>query len=467
VNHDDDLARLRRQLRAMAAVNNHLRVQLDALRDADGGSSAVPAEPSPPAARLRSAARRAEIASEWTPALVADGPDRRAQDPFVVSRADRSVYVVEGPTRRRLTVTLLAPALEQLYGARRSIDDDAFHQLSEGPPVEVLEGPTGAPFVIVGGRRLALRGLGLPHGVDQAVVDALPEGPQLDVAGALVPRRATNPTDWVAALVDATATDDAHLAVSPDGTTLLVEGRRRRPIRARVLIPALETAIGPRRPIDDAALAALDEGPPVEVLEGRSGLPFVVVGGRRLPVTGLPLPHPIDRSALDGLPEGPTLDAPAALLPRRGNAAGAWLAGLSASATATDRSAEIVTRPDGSVHLRDGAAHRKITSGLLLPALEERYGARRPATEPELEAWVEGPPVEILEARTGLPFVVIGGVRVPIRNLPLPHPVGASTLDGLPEGPALDISRSPRAPARSGGSTGKLKDIVRDAGRRR
>jgi hypothetical protein len=398
---------------------------------------------------------------------VADAPGHRSEDPHLVSRADRSVYVVEGTTRRRLAVTLLTPALEQVYGARRAIDDDAFHELTEGPPVEVLEGPSGPPFVVVGGRRLALRGLGLPHGADQSVVDALPEGPQLDVAGATLARRAAVPTDWVAPLTDGSPADDAHLAVAPDGTIVVVEGRRRRAIRARVLIPALETAIGPRRPIADADLDALEEGPPVELLEGRSALPFVVVGGRRLPVTGLPLPHPIERSALDALPEGPTLDVAAAVLPRRGNAAGPWLAGLSASATAADRSTEIVTRPDGSVHLRDGAAHRKITSGLLLPALEDRYGPRRPATEQELEAWVEGPPVEILEARTGLPFVVVAGVRVPIRNLPLPHPVGASTLDGLPEGPPLDVARSTRATPRTGGSAGKLKDLVRDAGRRR
>lgn len=464
MNHDDDLARLRRQLRAMAAVNEHLRVQLDALRAA--AADTAPETPRP-AARLRSAARRAEIAAGWTPSLVADAPERRGQDPVVVTRADRALYVIEGDIRRRLAITLLAPALEQVYGARRPISDDDFEQLAEGPPVEVLEGPTGAPFVVVGGRRLGLRGLGLPHGVDQTVVDALPEGPQLDVSGAVVARRATAATDWVTPLADPGAEHDAHLAVAPDGTVLVVEGSRRRTVRARMLLPALETAIGPRRPIDEAELAALEEGPPVEVLEGRTGLPFVVVGGRRLPVTGLPLPHPIEHSALDTLPEGPTLDPPAALLPRRGNAAAAWLADLSASATATDRSAEVVTRPDGSVHLRDGAAHRKITSGLLLPALEDRYGARRPATERELGAWVDGPPVEILEGRTGLPFVVIGGIRVPIRNLPLPHPVGASTLDGLPEGPPLDVARSPRAAARPSGSAGKLVRATAEAIRRK
>ncbi len=470
MNHDDDLARLRRQLRAMAAVNEHLRVQLDALRAAAPGAGrgavgGALADAPPPPPRLRSAARRAEIAGEWVPALVADAPEHRSADPVLVSRPDRALYLVEGTTRRRLTVTLLAPAIEQVYGERRPIDDDEFHQLTEGPPVEVLEGPTGAPFVVLGGRRLAVRGIGLPHGVDQTVVDALPEGPQLDVAAAVVPRRAMVAADWVGPLVDGPSELDAHVAVGPDGAMLVVEGRLRRAVRARLLLPALEVALGPRRPIAEPDLAALEEGPPVELIEGRAGLPFVVVGGRRLPVTGLPLPFPVERSALDTLPQGPTLDVTTALIPRRANVAGAWLAQL--GLPAADRSAEVVTRPDGSVHVRDGACFRAVTSGLLLAALEERYGTRRPATDDELASWTDGPPVEILEAATGAPFVVIGGVRLPIRNLPLPNPIGASTLDGLPEGPPLDIARARPAPAKGGGSggaggaAGKLKDRLR------
>ncbi|MGZ4693997.1 MAG: hypothetical protein ACXWA3_10255, partial [Acidimicrobiales bacterium] len=115
MNHDDDLARLRRQLRAMAAVNEHLRVQLDALRATGATTGTAPvrgamADPPPPPPRLRSAARRSEIAGDWVPALVADAPERRAGDPVVVSRDDRAVYVIEGTVRRRLTITLLAPA---------------------------------------------------------------------------------------------------------------------------------------------------------------------------------------------------------------------------------------------------------------------------------------------------------------------------------------------------------------------
>ncbi len=439
MNHDDDLARLRRQLRAMAAVNEHLRVQLDALRAATGD---VVADVPPPPARLRSAARRAEIAADWTPSLVAEAAEHRAEDPVVVMRADRAVYVVEGSTRRRLAVTLLAPALEQIYGARRLIDDDAFHQLTEGPPIEVLEGPTGPPFVVVGGRRLILRGVGLPHGVDQSVVDALPEGPPLDVATAVVPRRATVATEWVAPLADAPSTPGARLVTTPEGVAV-VEGHLRRPVRAGLLLPALEVALGQHRPITTAELDELDEGPPVEVLEGRRGQPFVVVDGHRLPVIGLPLPHPIEHSRLDGLPEGPRLDLPAAVQSRRANAAGAWLSAL--TGPAPDRRPELVDSADGTAYVRDGDRFRPVTSGLLLAALDEQFGPRRPATEDEQAAWELGPPVEVLERTSGLPFVVIGAVRIPIRNLPLPNPVRASALDGLPEGPPVDITAPQRA----------------------
>jgi len=81
---------------------------------------------------------------------------------------------------------------------------------------------------------------------------------------------------------------------------------------------------------------------------------------------------------------------------------------------------------------------------MLLAALEPRYGPRRPATDDELAAWTPGPPVELLEGPKGLPFVVIGSVRIPIRNLPLTHPVRASALDGLPEGPPLDMAEPQR-----------------------
>jgi hypothetical protein len=427
----------------MAAVNEHLRVQLDALREelADTGTDPVLAtRPPAPSAPLRPPTRRAQVAVDWVDALVADAADRRTTDPVVVSRADRSVYVVEGTVRRRVGASLVTVALEALYGERRPITDADFHELTEGPPVEILEGPTGGPFVVAGGRRLAVRGLSLPHPVDQGVLDALPEGPPIDLGRASSPRRSKVAADWVASLTVARDDDPApggHLATTPDGAVVVVEGRLRRAVPAGLLVPALESVLGEAHPSSNEELDELEEGAPVEVLEGRSGLPFVVVGGRRLPVAGLPLPFPVERSPLDGLPEGPTLDTPAALQPRRAHAVAAWLGPLVDAAT--DEPPAIVT-DEGKAYVREGAVFRRINAGLLTPALERRLGPRRPVTDEERAAWVEGPPVEVIEGLTGPPFVVVGGVRVPVRNLPVPHPVRASALDGLPEGPAIDVT---------------------------
>jgi hypothetical protein len=217
VNRDDDLARLRRQLRAMAAVNEHLRVQLDALRAASSGTAADP-PPSAPSPRLRSAGRRADIASDWTPTRTT--PPGGPRDPVVVSRADLGLRG-RGHGARRLSVTLLAPPSSRSTApAGRSTT--AFHQLTEGPPVEGAGGPERAA---VRGRRWPPPGaarLRAPHGVDQALVGALPEGPH---SRWLAPpcRRATVPTDWVAPLADGSAADGAHLAVTPDGTIVVVE----------------------------------------------------------------------------------------------------------------------------------------------------------------------------------------------------------------------------------------------------
>jgi hypothetical protein len=57
-----------------------------------------------------------------------------------------------------------------------------------GVPVEVLEGPSGPAFVIVGGTRCSLRGLPLPHPVSAEEMQRFPEGEGLDLATANVSR---------------------------------------------------------------------------------------------------------------------------------------------------------------------------------------------------------------------------------------------------------------------------------------
>jgi hypothetical protein len=130
---------------------------------------------------------------------------------------------------------------------------------------------------------------------------------------------------------------------------------------------------------------------------------------------------------------------------RRGSVGSAWLEQL-AAATAGD-TPFLARRPDGATFLIDGAYRRRIKAGLLTAALEERLGPRREATDEEFEQWPEGPPVEALEAPSGPPFIVIGGERVPLRGLPLTHPVSAEAA--APFRPGRELSLSPGGLARA------------------
>src|SRR4029077_7867055 len=99
----------------------------------------------------------------------------------------------------------------------------------------------------------------------------------------------------------------------------LVEGRLRRQIKAGLLFNAL-APVAPRREMTDDEIDGLEEGPPVEVLEGPSGPAFVVVGGRRLPLRGLPLPHPVSAEEMQFFPEGPELRVAVTSAPPPGRA---------------------------------------------------------------------------------------------------------------------------------------------------
>jgi hypothetical protein len=76
---------------------------------------------------------------------------------------------------------MLFVALEGVLGAAREVGDSELDRWNEGPPVEVLEAPSGAAFVIVAGRRLTLRGLPLPHPVTSEEMLRFPEGAELRV----------------------------------------------------------------------------------------------------------------------------------------------------------------------------------------------------------------------------------------------------------------------------------------------
>ncbi len=459
----DELQRLRRQLRAMASLNEQLRAQLEALSAETASSSATRgADPlQDPAAAplpLGAAPRRARRAQEWVAFEVRDDLDGAGDQAHLVSHPDDGLFLIDGGVRRRVRSGLLAPVLERLLGEAGPIDDETFSAWPEGPPVEVLEGPGGAPFVVVGSRRLPVSGLPLPHPVPAEVFDALVQGPTLDLVEGTGQRRAGEATGWADQLAPAGPSPTearARLVVGDDGI-FLVEGDTRRLVTSGLLVPALEQLLGGRRPEVDHELAGLAERPPLAVLEASSGPPFVVIEGKRLPLRGLPLPHPVISSSYDRLAEGPELDLVRSATVRRANEALGWLADAGGRPGAEPA---LVVDPDQAVWLVEDARRRRVSSPLLIAALEQLVGPRRRVDADQLGGWEEATPVEVLEGRTGPPFVVIGGSRHALRSLPVPFPVDEAGATRLPEGPPLDVLRA-IAPRRHDRTVGWLDELA-------
>lgn len=121
-----------------------------------------------------------------------------ADSPILARAADGTVYLIEGGKRRRVRSGLLAAALEPETGEPCDVTNEALQQWPEGVPVEPMREGVSAPFVVVGRRRLPLRGLPDFHPADPADLSQFHVGPALDVAAANVPRsrlnRASSPT---------------------------------------------------------------------------------------------------------------------------------------------------------------------------------------------------------------------------------------------------------------------------------
>jgi hypothetical protein len=177
VSTTNDEDRLRRHLQALAAVNRQLHAQV-----ADVAPN-----------------RRAPLAKEWLEQIRATPVPG---DPVLVRRAGRGVWVLEGGVRRPVRSGLLASALEQALGGVGTVTDAELDACAEGAPVEIFEAPTGPPFVIVGRRRLPVRGLPVPSPIAADDALAFPEGPELrlrtgpgpDVVGAKAVRELPLPT---------------------------------------------------------------------------------------------------------------------------------------------------------------------------------------------------------------------------------------------------------------------------------
>jgi hypothetical protein len=184
-------ARLQRHLRAMGVMNRQLQAQLDGGGGTAWGPSSgqdddlLATAGSASFGTSAAGARRAATAGGWLEqlAMSTDGAS-----PFLVRRRNGRAFLVEGGYRREIRSGVIAAALEEKFGTAREVKDTEFNRWADGVPVEVLEGPQGPPFVVVGARRLPLRGLPLPYPVSGDQMELFPKGPEVNVSAANVSR---------------------------------------------------------------------------------------------------------------------------------------------------------------------------------------------------------------------------------------------------------------------------------------
>lgn len=130
-------------------------------------------------------------------------------------------------------------------------------------------------------------------------------------------RRAERAKGWIEQLARAGRVGDASLVRDPTGLVHLLEGDLARPVRAGIIANGLEASLGPARPIGERDLATRTLGPPVEAFEGPDGAAFVVVGGQRRRLAGLPLTHRVTTAQATALPKGTAIDLAHANVSRR------------------------------------------------------------------------------------------------------------------------------------------------------
>lgn len=169
-----ELERLRRQLRAQSAVNRQLHAQLD------GGSVRIASRRGAGSGGAGSTLnlRRVTEGGSWLEQLQI----HRGGQPFLVQTPTQGMYAIDGDLRRQVKAGMLFAALTRVLGKPRQISDHDLERWSTGPPVEVLESDSGPAFLVIGGRRLPLRGLPLPYLVSKEDMLLFPEGEELNIA---------------------------------------------------------------------------------------------------------------------------------------------------------------------------------------------------------------------------------------------------------------------------------------------
>jgi hypothetical protein len=181
--------RLQRHVRAMGAVNRQLQAQLEGGRawaqPSAQGDVDLLTNPGGSSGAFIPGGRRVGTANAWIEQLTIGAEGRK---PFLVRLTNGRTFLIEGGYRRPVRSGLLAAALERTFGPRHDVPNDEGDRWTDGVPVEVLEGPHGPPFVITGGKRLALRGLPLPYPVSSEHMQLFPQGRDINVSEANVSR---------------------------------------------------------------------------------------------------------------------------------------------------------------------------------------------------------------------------------------------------------------------------------------
>jgi hypothetical protein len=121
-------------------------------------------------------------------------------------------------------------------------------------------------------------------------------------------RRAGAADAWLEQLAVSAEGHKPFLVRLANGKPFLIEGGYRREVPSALLISTLERVFGPCHTVSADEAKRWTDGVPVAVLEGPQGPPFVVVGGKRRSLRGLPVPYPVSPEQMQLLPQGRDLN---------------------------------------------------------------------------------------------------------------------------------------------------------------
>jgi hypothetical protein len=121
-------------------------------------------------------------------------------------------------------------------------------------------------------------------------------------------RRAGAANAWLEQLATSGEGHKPFLVRLESGKPFLVEGGYRREVPSALLVSTLERVFGACHAVSADEAKRWTDGVPVAVLEGPQGPPFVVVGGKRRSLRGLPVPYPVGAEQMQALPQGRDLN---------------------------------------------------------------------------------------------------------------------------------------------------------------